>query len=137
MLPADARELLGTRSSERIDTMVRDIVTESSEADDITMSPGVWNAMMSMRRYLFESLYTKGDAKFEEPKASLMIEELFDYFVHHIEEVPDEYRVHDEAHPDVQVADFVSGMTDRYAIRVFEDLRIPKSWKLSSGARGA
>ena len=137
MLPADARELLGTRSSERIDTMVRDIVTESSKADDITMSPGVWNAMMSMRRYLFDSLYTKGDAKFEEPKASLMIEELFDYFVHHIEEVPDEYRVHDEAHPDVQVADFVSGMTDRYAIRVFEDLRIPKSWKLSSGARGA
>jgi dGTPase len=90
-----------------------------------------------MRRYLFESLYNTGDAKYEEPKASLMIEELFDHFVHHIDEVPDEYRRHNEDEPEIQAADFVSGMTDRYAIRMFEDLRIPKSWKLSSSAHGA
>lgn len=137
MLPKDARDLLGSRSSERIDTMVRDIVTESSLAGDVTMSSAVWDAMMSMRRYLFESLYTTGDAKYEEPKANLMIEELFDYFVHHIDEIPDEYRRHNEDEPGIQAADFVSGMTDRYAIRMFEDLRIPKSWKLSSRAHEA
>ncbi|HJA28571.1 MAG TPA: deoxyguanosinetriphosphate triphosphohydrolase [Candidatus Olsenella pullicola] len=127
-LPVAAREVLGASSSERIETMVHDVVTRSAEAGDIEMSPGVWSAMMDTRRFLFENLYSHGDAKWEEPKAYAMLEELFDYFVAHLDEVPPEYRVHDDA-PDVQVADFVSGMTDRYAIGLYEDLKIPKSWR--------
>ena len=78
--------------------------------------------------FLFDNLYSHGDAKWEEPKAYAMLEELFDHFVSHVDEVPSEYRLHDDA-PDVQVADFVSGMTDRYAVRLYEDLKIPKSWR--------
>ncbi len=128
-LPLAPRELLGDSSSGRIDTMVRDICAGSAEAGDIRMSDGVWDAMMRLRSFLFESLYTKGDAKEEEPKASRMIELLFDYLVVHMDEVPEEYLKHDADHPDVQVADYVSGMTDRYAVRVFEDLTVPRSWK--------
>lgn len=127
-LPPRAREVLGAGSSQRIETMVHDVVTRSSAEGDITMSAPVWDAMMSMRAYLFANLYSAGDAKWEEPKAYVMIGELFDYFVEHLDEVPAEYRVHDDS-PDVQVADFVAGMTDRYAIRVYEDLKIPKSWR--------
>ena len=128
-LPEDARSVLGGSSSERIDTMVHDVVAHSAECGDIRMSDRVWDAMMSMRRFLFENLYSRGDAKWEEPKAYAMLGELFDYFVCHLDEVPDEYRLHDEDRPEVQVADFVSGMTDRYAVCVYEDLKVPQSWK--------
>ena len=57
-----------------------------------------------------------------------MLVDLFGYFVGHPDEVPAEYRLHDDP-LDVQVADFVSGMTDRYAIRVYEGLKIPRSWR--------
>ena len=127
-LPAAARAVLGASSSERIETMVHDVVTRSSQTGDVHMSPHIWDAMMSMRGFLFENLYSRGDAKWEEPKAYAMIEELFDYFVAHLDEVPDEYRAHDADHPEVQVADFVSGMTDRYAVRVYEELKVPRSW---------
>ena len=129
LLPAKYTEVLGATSSERIETMVHDVILNSSECGDITMSERVLNAMMGMRTFLFENLYTRGDAKFEEPKAAAMIGDLFDYFIDNLDEVPPEYRIHDEGHPDVQVADYVSGMTDRFAVRTFEMLKIPRSWK--------
>ena len=109
--------------------VVHDVVAASAECGDIQMTAPVWDAMMAMRAFLFENLYSRGDAKWEEPKAYAMLGELFDHFVTHLEEVPDEYRVHDEDKPEVQVADFVSGMTDRYAVCLYEDLKIPQSWK--------
>ena len=127
-LPSESCERLGSSSSERIETMVHDVVSMSSRSGDILMSEGVWGAMMSLRAFLFERLYSRGDAKWEEPKAYAMLVDLFGYFVGHPDEVPAEYRLHDDP-LDVQVADFVSGMTDRYAIRVYEDLKIPRSWR--------
>ncbi|MBM6815056.1 deoxyguanosinetriphosphate triphosphohydrolase [Olsenella uli] len=127
-LPAESCERLGSSSSERIETMVHDVVSMSSRSGDILMSEGVWGAMMSLRAFLFERLYSRGDAKWEEPKAYAMLVDLFEYFAAHPDEVPAEYRLHDDP-LDVQVADFVSGMTDRYAIRVYERLKIPRSWR--------
>lgn len=127
-LPAESCERLGSTSSERIETMVHDVVSMSSRSGDILMSEGVWGAMMSLRAFLFERLYSRGDAKWEEPKAYAMLVDLFEYFAAHPDEVPAEYRLHDDP-LDVQVADFVSGMTDRYAIRVYERLKIPRSWR--------
>lgn len=127
-LPHEPRELLGGSSSERIETMVRDVVAVSARNGDVSMSPDVRGAMMSLRSFLFENLYSVGDAKWEEPKAYSVLVELFDWFVAHPQEVPGEYRLHDDP-VDVQVADFVSGMTDRYAVRLYENLKIPRSWK--------
>lgn len=127
-LPVDAREALGEGASQRIETMVHDVVRTSAAAGDVRMSDGTWGAMMRMRSFLFDNLYSHGDAKWEEPKAYDMLVELFDYFVAHEDEVPEEYRVHDDE-PYVQVADFVAGMTDRYAVSVYERLKIPQSWK--------
>lgn len=127
-LPPEPCERLGSSSSERIETMVHDVVSMSSRSGDVLMSEGVWGAMMSLRAFLFERLYSRGDAKWEEPKAYAMLVDLFAHFAGHPDEVPAEYRLHDDP-LDVQVADFVSGMTDRYAIRVYEDLKIPRSWR--------
>lgn len=128
-LPEGPRSVLGDSSSQRIETMVHDVVSSSAERGDVVMSESVWNAMMSLRDFLFENLYSHGDAKWEEPKAYAMLTELFDHFAAHLDEVPEEYRVHDGDRPDVQVADFISGMTDRYAVSVYESLKVPRSWR--------
>ena len=131
-LPAGPCEVLGPSSTTRITTMVRDLVGESARVGDIRMSAPVWDAMMELRAYLFAHVYTRSDAKVEEPKANRLVEELFYYYIGHLAEVPAEYRAHDGDAPEVQVADFISGMTDRYAIRTFEAIRVPHAWRLSS-----
>lgn len=129
-LPVQVRETLGSNASERISTMVRDVVEASARSGDICMSNPVWNAMMGLRAFLGRHIYTKSDAKVEEPKANRLIYELFWYFVEHIDEVPSEYRVHAGNQPEIQVADFVSGMTDRYAIRTYQDVKVPRAWRM-------
>ena len=129
-LPVQVRETLGSNASERISTMVRDVIEESARSGDICMSKPVWNAMMGLRAFLGRHIYTKSDAKVEEPKANRLIYELFWYFVKHIDEVPSEYRVHAGNQPEIQVADFVSGMTDRYAIRTYQDIKVPRAWRM-------
>ena len=128
-LPTELRCALGGSSSERIETMVHDVVSASAHAGRITMSQAIWDALMAMRQFLFENLYTHGDAKEEEPKAQAMLEALFDYYVDHLDELPDEYLLDETVIPEVRVADYVSSMTDRYAIRLFQELTVPKSWR--------
>ena len=127
-LPASTHEVLGPTPSARIDAMVRDMVAASRAAGDVRMSPAVWDAMMELRQFLFDNVYSRSDAKAEEPKANRLVETLFDYYVEHFDEVPCEYR---RPGPDTEltrVADFIAGMTDRYAVRVFEELFVPRSW---------
>ncbi len=128
-LPASCRDQLGTNSSQRISTMVRDLVTTSAAAGDILMSDTVWEAMMELRAWLYSNVYTQSDAKVEEPKANRLVEDLFMYYMGHLDEVPAEYRVHDSDRPQVQVADYISGMTDRYAIRDYQAHFIPRAWR--------
>ena len=129
-LPDEFCDVLGHGSSERITTMVEDVVRESARCGQICMSELVEEAMMGLRGYLFDNLYSKGEAKTEEPKAAQMIGSLFDYYVAHPDEIPDEYRIHGEGKPWVQAADYVSSMTDRYAIRTFTELCVPHAWAL-------
>lgn len=127
-LPASTHEVLGPTPSARIDAMVRDMVGTSRRAGDVRMSPAVWDAMMELRKFLFDNVYSRSDAKAEEPKANRLVETLFDYYVAHFDEVPCEYR---RPGPDAEltrVADYIAGMTDRYAVRVFEELSVPRSW---------
>lgn len=128
-LPVEPREVLGASSSERIETMIHDMVSTSAEEGDIAMSDDVWRALSDMRAFLYANLYLQGDAKNEEPKAEHVIQNLFTHFVGHLDEIPDEFRLHDDP-PDVQVADYLSSMTDRYAIRVYERLNVPRGWSL-------
>lgn len=129
-LPFECVYVLGNSSSERITTMVHDIVRTSPQVQQITMSEPIWQAMMQLRTYLTEHIYTVSDAKVEEPKANRLIEELFEHYITHLDEVPAEYRIHNADHPEIQVADYVSGMTDRYAVKMYEEIKIPHSWRL-------
>lgn len=128
-LPSVVLERLGSSSSQRIATMVADLVSTSARRGDIAMSEPVWEAMMELRSWLFENVYTQSDAKVEEPKANGLVERLFMHYIGHLDEVPAEYRLHDSDAPEVQVADYISGMTDRYAIRDYERLFLPRAWR--------
>lgn len=127
-LPSSTHRVLGATSSARIDTMVRDMIETSAEQGDIRLSTPVWDAMMELRSFLFERVYVRSDAKGEEPKANRLIERLFDYYMHHFTEVPEEYRRRGQDGQMREVADFIAGMTDRYAVYVFQQLNIPRSW---------
>lgn len=127
LLPKEPCAVLGHSSSERIATMVHDVVQTSAAHGDIVMSESIWDALMDLRSYLYANLYHQGDAKSEEPKAERVVMTLFDHFVQHPHMVPKEYRRHDDP-LDVQVADYLASMTDRYAIRLYDRLYVPRAW---------
>ncbi len=127
-LPGSTHAVLGATSSERIGTMVRDMVETSASCGDIRMSAAVWDAMMELRAFLFERVYVRSDAKGEEPKANRLVESLYDYYMDHFDEVPPEYRRREGDGRLVEVADFIAGMTDRYAVQTFQALTIPRNW---------
>lgn len=132
-LPQEACEVLGGTASERIETMVRDVVRMSSQEGDVALSEPVWRALVQLRDFLYANLYCKGDAEVQEAKAEGVVQRLFAHYITHTDEVPREYRLHDDA-PDVQVADYLASMTDRYAIRAFEELNVPRAWGIQAGA---
>ena len=129
-IPVGLRDILGNSHSERIDTMVSSIIRSSMNRPTITMEPEVQAATDSLRDFLFERVYRNPIAKSEESKAQVMLMYLFEYFVKHPERMPDTYRRNcDRDSVERCACDFISGMTDRYAIEVYSDICVPKVWR--------
>lgn len=136
-LPAECLEILGRKHSQRINTMVRDVVESSWGKAEIRMSPGVEQATNALRRYLFENVYIGSLAKREEEKAKRMIQHLFDFYRRHPEELYTQDPQSQEFCKTVieteglerAICDYIAGMTDRFAISVYERLFVPRSWK--------
>jgi dGTPase len=111
-LPAEEIALLGDRGSRRIDTLVHDIVEASSQAGDIAQSEEVRHAMLNLRAFMFEQVYLGASAQEQRATATETIRRL----VAHFHDVPEDLppgRPGDHAE---QIADYVSGMTDRFAL---------------------
>jgi dGTPase len=127
-LPDGPCEVLGHNHGARIKTMVDDMIATSTDADAIQMSPRVWDAMMQLRQYLFDTVYFSDRAKAEEPKAYRVVQALFEHYLEHPEDLPEDACPSDETQLVWCVIDYVAGMTDRFAIREFERMFIPKKW---------
>jgi len=127
-LPSEPIGVLGEHHAQRISTMVHDMIETSAIAEDIEMSPRVWDAMMALRAFLFDNVYLSDRAKAEEPRAYRVVQMLFSYFLEHPAELPAEHRPVSGADVVQPVVDYVAGMTDRFAIREFERLYLPKKW---------
>lgn len=129
-VPVQIRDIIGSTPSERLDHFVHDIVTNSMGKNDICMSERISNAMMAMRQFMTENVYRNPVAKSEEGKAEALMETLYGHFMKHIDDMPEEFiRLLDEGEPKEQVVcDYVGSMTDRYAVALYEDIYIPKSW---------
>ena len=129
-IPEGIRNILGSRHSERINTMVTSIVRESAGRPYIRMESEVQTATDGLRDFLFERVYRNPIAKSEESKSQEMLMRLFDYYVNHPDRMPEFYKNNCENDPVERcVCDFLSGMTDRYAIEVYSSLYIPKVWR--------
>jgi len=128
-LPRDCIEVLGERHNVRINTMVTDMIKSSWDCPEIKMSPPVWEAMNKLRDYLFAHVYIGSEAKTEEFKARKVLQDLFAYYMQHPDRLPREMfgRLHDMNLPRV-AADYVAGMTDRYAIQVYSEISLPRPW---------
>lgn len=128
-LPKSVHRVLGFSHSERITTLVNAMVEASAGKDRIEMEPRAAEAMDELRNFLFDNVYTESSAKEEGPKAERMLEMLFDYYLAHLDEIPDEYRSMPGSDDLVAVIDHVASMTDRYATSSFEDLFVPQNWR--------
>ena len=130
-LPDSAIAVLGHTSSQRINTMVTDVVTRTSEGglQEVRMSDEVLQATLALREFLFEAVYENPRATAEFEKATGILGGLWEK----LRARPDEYldRVTIEAEGlDAAARDFLAGMTDRYAVSLFQELFVPKSWNV-------
>lgn len=143
-IPLEYRNILGHSTRERLNTLIHDIVRsnmewlreepkEQTEVHKLEMSEEVGGAMQDLRTFMFKNLYTNPLAKSEESKAQELLEELFSYYMDHPEAMSEEfldmlYKEHEEK--EIVVCDYISGMTDQYAIYKFNEYFIPKAWSI-------
>lgn len=128
-LPQECLNRLGKTHSQRIDTMVKDMITHSKNRDKIGMSPEIDRATKKLRSFLFENVYIDSDAKKEECKAQRLLTELYKFYNKNPQEMPEEYKIRaEQKHKEQAIIDYIAGMTDRYAIKKGRELFIPNPW---------
>jgi dGTPase len=113
--------------------IVRDIVANSTGTARLGMSDTVRVALNELKEFLFATVYLGSAAKAEVGKMERLLEALFAYYVGRPEEInPDARRLLDDGRATLHrtVCDFLAGMTDRFAIRLHEQLFVPKAWGL-------
>jgi dGTPase len=122
-LPTAEIEALGATGSERIDTLVRDLVERSAEAGDIVQGEDAGAAMDRLRTFMFERVYLGPDSRREAGRIERMLRSLFAYYADN----PPPSLVAEATEAD-RVVDWLAGMTDRFALRAFSDLSLPRGF---------
>lgn len=130
-IPKEFSEILGNTHSERINTMVTSVIRSSEGKNDITMDDEILRATMALRDFMSERVYYNPVAKHEEARAKDLLRRLYEYFVKNPDSMPREYLIDESETVERRVCDYISGMTDRYAINLFENLFVPKVWNVN------
>ncbi len=128
-LPREATDLLGHTKSQRITSLITSIIKNSADKPEITYDPETQAAHDLLRSYMFQNVYYSSAATPEKEKACKVVEYLFGHFCEKPEEMPPLYvRLGEEYGVQRAVCDYISGMTDDYAVDLFKELFIPKPW---------
>ncbi len=129
-VPESIASVVGRTLGQRLDRFIHDIITSSQGRPVITMSEEIGEAFEKLRAFMFERVYTNPVAKAEESRAENMIGVLYDYYMKHPEEMPELQKKMIGSGTPVwrAVCDYIASMTDRYAIKMFESIYIPKTW---------
>lgn len=129
-LPKDVVELLGDQTKTRINTAIADIYTHSYGKDHVRMSDEMMQAIHKLRTFMFERVYEIANKSIQE-RSERMLTQLFTYFTKHVDKLPQTYlRWLERDGKERVVCDYLSGMTDRYAVSVFESLFIPTTFSV-------
>jgi dGTPase len=122
-LPREEIAMLGPTGAARIDSLVKDIVEQSREGEEIRQSEHMGMAMLRLRKYMFENVYLGTEARKDHDRVHGVIRALFEHYLARIDEVPE---FDPEADPVQRVTDLVAGMTDRYCIAHYTALYVPE-----------
>lgn len=129
-LPQDVVERLGERHSTRIDTILKDLILNSSD-NDIKMSQDMTETVNSFHKFLNEAVYQNPKAKGEEAKVSNILGSLWEHYMRNPQKLPADYRlIAEEEGVERAVCDYISGMSDDYAVIQFEKTFIPAAWQI-------
>ena len=129
-LPKEFTDVLGTRHSQRIDTLIKAVIGASIEQDDILMEEETYAAMMGLRAFMFERVYLNPGPKGEETKARGIIRALYQKLTEDPDLVPKaQFGLSGTQQLEVVVTDYIAGMSDRYAVAKFNELFVPAFWQ--------
>ncbi|MDE6780257.1 MAG: deoxyguanosinetriphosphate triphosphohydrolase [Ruminococcus sp.] len=127
-LPKECTDVLGNSKSERITTLVSSVIANGYYTIDFESE--IRTAHDKLKDFIFENIYTNHSAKHEDKKAEVLVEKLYSYFKKHTDRLPEEHRrIMELSDSDRAVCDYIAGMTDQYAIDLYKEIFIPKSWK--------
>jgi dGTPase len=126
-LPREPIAVLGTSGSVRIDALVHDMVEHSERAGDIVQGPEAGPAMKALREFMFEHVYMGPVARREHAKIATVLRTLFEHYAEHPDLLPDGGGARDADHAQ-RVTDYLAGMTDRYCIRAYQELAVPRAF---------
>jgi dGTPase len=129
-LPKTAVDVLGSKTKERIHTAIADIYQNSYGKPFVQMSDEVMGATNALRDFMFERVYAWSNKVIQE-RAARMLTQMFEYFMSNVDKLPKQYlqRLEKDGKERV-VCDYLSGMTDRYAVSVFESIFIPATFSI-------
>ena len=128
-IPESCNKILGDTHGERINTMILDILEQSFGKPEISMSEPVKEQFHILRSFMFDKVYLNPRAKGEEKKGKLLVEQLFAYYLDHVDLLPHEFLMNLEEDGRKRiVADYIACMTDNYAITDYERLFVPREW---------
>ena len=128
-LPKECTNVLGHSKSERITTLINSLVENSWS--EIKMSPEIQKQFEALSTFMYDNVYTDSVAKVEERKVDMLVGELYKYYKQHPEKMPEMYHIiAKEEGLDRAVTDYIQGMSDDFASVTFQNIFIPRPWKL-------
>ncbi|BDU49507.1 deoxyguanosinetriphosphate triphosphohydrolase [Haliovirga abyssi] len=121
-IPKEYLDILGYKHSDRINTLVKDMIFSSYEKGEIAQSKTIKTAMLGLRSFLFSNFYLKDEIRGKFKKAEKIVELLYDYYM----ENPNKIEIgFEDGEIERKVVDYISGMTDIYAINKFKEIYLP------------
>ncbi len=131
-IPIDIRNVLGFSKSERIDTLVKSVVT-NTEKHDVKMDVATAEAYEKLHKFLFDTVYRNPIVKAEETKVDGIVSGIYEYLVRNPDKLDNEYSIIREREGiERAAADYIAGMTDHFAVMTYSNIYIPKEWKYNS-----
>lgn len=126
-LPKECTAVLGETKSQRITTMINSILLHSD--GDVAVGSEEEEAFLALKDFMYANVYTDRTAKREEQKVEKVLTELYEYYLTHIDQMSNFYlQLAYQEGRDRAVTDYISGMSDEFAIRTFEDVFVPRKW---------
>ena len=130
-IPRSISDVLGSTHSQRINSLVCDMILTSREAGQVVMSPAVDQALQDLRSFMFEHVYRNPVAKSQGSKAKDMLCRLYDHYISNPWSLPEHFQ------PQLSfdgmertVCDYIAGMTDKYAVDKFTEIFVPAGWQV-------